>query len=599
MGTAVQANSSGIDRQPFKLPPNFNPDSKSHRGILVKLAEEKLGDGFELEAVEMDTGYAYFTRHTATMSVTDSGGGTSMKKVRLPGDIKPTDGAKWAAKYADTFPGYEMTEFNPYLGEAVLAMMPEDVRSTRSALANALGCKPWEVQVTKRRGGGYMIGLPRTYVPSKHDDKLDEVATSIIGSPGWYMKCDASTLQAEMIPSDPPTFDAMYAPPMGRAIDFDHTNKAHFQIPIGRALPEPGVKIAPEFCLDMDAGAHMQVGGISGGGKSVLLNGYIAQWLARNAELVIIDIPAKAADFEWCKEFVRPGGWGCESPAESAVAIDLVQQEGENRGKILKQHGVNDWKKLPVNAKLRPLLVVVDELTGLYALENVPKITKNSPQRLIDMAERAEITNFYKEMLKSGIKRTAAELRFTGVFLVISSQLATVNTGIDTALRINLHHKALMGVKPTDGNRKLVFSDIERVPQVPDHIKSDPSAGRGSGAAEPEGAEPLIFKSYYADTGEYQEWLRRIGTQTTNQPAPTAAQIAEFLGEEDLDATEPDPPTATASRRASMKDPMLSVAGLELGGTDYDGKPLSGAAKAAAQSKALAALSSKQRDESE
>lgn len=586
---------SGIQRVPLKLPPSFNPDSKAHGAQLVKIVEEKHGEGFTLESVDLAERLAYFTRQTATMSVSDSSSGTSMKEVRLPGDIKPTDGAKWAAKYAESYPGFEMTDFNPFLGKAILSKMSEDVRSARSALANALGCKPWEVQVTKRRNGGFKISLPRTYVPSKHDDKLDEVATQIIGSPGWYMKSDASALSAEMIPSDPPTFDAAYPSPMGPAINFDHTNKEHFRIPLGRILPEPGVKLAPEFNLDMDAGAHMQVGGISGGGKSVLVNGYISQWLARGAELVIIDLPSKSADFEWCKNFVRPGGWGCDGPAESAVAMDLVQQEGERRSQEMKKYAVNDWKRMPRGKGFLPLVVIVDELTGLYALESVPKTTKNSPQRLFDMADKAEMINFYKEMLKSSIKRVAAELRFTGVFLVISSQLASVNTGIDTALRINLHHKVLMGTKPTDGNRKLVFSDIERVPQVPDHIKSDPKAGRGSGAAEPEGANPLVFKAYFAETDVYQDWLIRIGVKTTEQPAPTAEQIALFLGEEDLDVEAPDAPSATAARRASMPDPMIAVAGVDLGGMDYDGKPLSGAAKAAAQSKALSALASKQR----
>ena len=40
----------------------------------------------------------------------------------------------------------------------------------------------------------------------------------------------------------------------------------------------------------------------------------IAGSLAAGAELAILDLPSKSVDFLWCKPFVRPGGWGCDSP---------------------------------------------------------------------------------------------------------------------------------------------------------------------------------------------------------------------------------------------------------------------------------------------
>jgi len=243
----------------------------------------------------------------------------------------------------------------------------------------------------------------------------------------------------------------------------------------------------------MNAGAHAQLGGISGGGKTVLLNCYLATWLAKGAELAIIDLPTKSADFEWCKDFVRPGGWGCASPAQSAVAIRLIMDEGERRSAHIKAHGVNDWKLLPKNAALKPLVVIVDELTGLFALEAVPKAGKDAPQLLKDMADDANRTNLFKEILKNGIKRVAAELRFTGVFLMLATQVASANTGIDPSLRTNLHHKLLMGAKPTEGNRRLVFSDPERVPLVPENVRTGGGASRGVGSTEPEGDEPSVF----------------------------------------------------------------------------------------------------------
>jgi hypothetical protein len=116
--------------------------------------------------------------------------------------------------------------------------------------------------------------------------------------------------------------------------------------------------------------------------------------------------------------------------------------------------------------------VIVDELTGLFALEAVPKAGKDAPQLLRDMADEANRTNLFKEILKNGIKRVAAELRFTGVFLTLATQVASANTGIDPSLRTNLHHKLIMGAKPTEGNRRLVFSDPDRVPLVPENVRT-------------------------------------------------------------------------------------------------------------------------------
>lgn len=343
-------------------------------------------------------------------------------------------------------------------------------------------------------------------------------------------------------------------------------------------------------CIAVDHPEHLfLVEGFIPTHNTVLLNCYLATWLAKGAELAIIDLPTKSADFEWCKDFVRPGGWGCASPAQSAVAIRLIMAEGERRARVIKDAGVNDWKMLPRDRGLPPLIVIVDELTGLFALEAVPKVKKDSPQLLQDMALDAEKTNLFKEILKNGIKRIAAELRFTGVFLTLATQVASANTGIEPALRTNLHHKMLMGAKPTEGNRRLVFSDPERVPLVPENVKSDGKASRGVGSSEPEGDEPAIFKSYFATVTEYRSWLERLGVPQTNQPEPTRAQMAELEDAFEVPDQQGAKAEATAQRREAMPDPMAAA----MGGSGYDenGRPLKGAALAAAQTKHLQGMS--------
>lgn len=567
---------SSTERVRVALPKGFDP--ARHMKALEKLIGDAHGDGFEIDSLE--GGMAVATRQVAITEVHHTEK-SKTKEVRLPRTVKPSDGEKMAVKLADQHgDGWEMTKFEPFLGWARLTQLSPEVARCRGAAALALGVKPWDVQVAPRRDGGFDLELPRTYMPSKHDAKLEEVATSVVGNDGWYVKVNAQKLTASIIPSAPPTFPGMIPTPMDNVVKFDHTKKETYKIPLGMKLPAPGETVGETFFLDMNAGAHAQLGGISGGGKTVLLNCYLATWLAKGASLAIIDLPTKSADFEWCKDFVRPGGWGCDSPAQSAVAIRLIMDEGERRSKIIKSHGVNDWKLLPKSAALEPLIVIVDELTGLFALEAVPKAGKDAPQLLKDMADEANRTNLYKEILKNGIKRVAAELRFTGVFLMLATQVASANTGIEPALRTNLHHKLLMGAKPTEGNRRLVFSDPERVPLVPDNVRSDSGASRGVGSTEPEGDEPSVIKSYFATVTEYRAWLDRLGVPKTTQPEPTRAQMAQLE-----DAFESDDQDDVAARRAAMPDPMAAMMGDS--GLDENGRPLKGAVLAAAQSRVL------------
>ena len=182
------------------------------------------------------------------------------------------------------------------------------------------------------------------------------------------------------------------------------------------------------------------------------------------------------------------------------------------------------------------MVVVIDELTALYAMDTVPKVPKDAPQKQIELKERAEATNFAKSLLKDAIKNIAAELRFAGIFLLVSTQIASRDTGIDTALRTNLGHKALMGVKPTESNRNLVFSNPDAVPLIPHHVREDAAAAKGVGAIEPEGATPVVFKSFFRTTHEYRDWLVGLGVaqRTDEAVIPDNQWIAEVFGEDDL-----------------------------------------------------------------
>lgn len=278
-------------------------------------------------------------------------------------------------------------------------------------------------------------------------------------------------------------------------------------------------------CLRVSAPDGMYLtGGFIQTHNSVTLNALITGALAGGCELSILDLPHKAVDFYWVKDFCRDGGWGCDSLRAAVASITLTYQEGERRARILAERGATKWTELPTSEQFKPILVLVDEVTGLIQLDDVPKgISKDHP-----LVVEAMEANLLRQTLLGYMKKIAAEMRFVGIRMVLSSQVSSVNTGIPTALRMNLANKFLLGSNPTDGNRKLSLSDPTSVPKVPDNVRRDDKAARGVGVAELEGKVPSVFKSFYASTDDLRAGLDNLGLPRTSRPAPTATEIARL-----------------------------------------------------------------------
>ncbi len=172
----------------------------------------------------------------------------------------------------------------------------------------------------------------------------------------------------------------------------------------------------------------------------------------------------------------------------------------------------------------RPILQVVDEASGLLLPDRTPAgIPKDHP-----LAVEAAQANLLKAALASSINKIIAELRFVGVRMLLASQVTNNSTGIGPSLKSKMGHKILQGANPSRTARTQVFSDESAVPLVPGNVRADPDAAKGTGVAELEGSEPVVYTAYYATTGDYAAALNRLdlGVPTTDAPAPTAVQIA-------------------------------------------------------------------------
>jgi hypothetical protein len=548
-----------IEQVSVKLPVSFDP--ARHHGALVKLIAQRHGEGFEIQHIDPAEMVAIATRQVAITEVTAAAKNKDSFEVRLARGTKPADGEKVAAKLEEQHAGYYLTGFEPFLGRATLTKMGDGLARCRGACAVALGVKPWDIQVSSRKDGGFDLTLPRGYVPSKHDTKLAEVA-EIVGAVGWFVRSNPAKLTASIIPSAPPTFPEVVPTPMGQlGKDPDRT-------PIGMVLPKPGETVGDTLFVDWAASAHLMVAGTPGAGKSVTLNALIADQLASGASVAIADDPAKSIDFLWCKDFVRDGGWGCDSDRAAVATLALVYAEGQRRAKVLGESGYVNWLDMPKGKRFQPIFVIVDEVSALLVTDKIPSGVPKTHPLVQEMLE----ANLMKVQLASYISKIVAELRFVGVRMVLSTQVTNNNTGVPPSLKAKIGGKLLAGANPSKSARVQAFSDESAVPSVPENVKAGGKRSRGVGAADLEGQAPAVYKSYFASTQDYREHLTRLGVATTTQPAPTRAQIDQYTPTLDDDGSD-SRPSGSSSDNAGWGAPD--------GRVDDGGPRLKGAADAA------------------
>ncbi len=507
----------------FKLPKGFDP--QVHLKALEALITEQHGEGFDIDFIDPEAGVASASRHVAITSVSAAGDGrAAIREVRLPKDTKASDGEKVAAKMADEYPDYAMIRFDPHLKRATLAPMDIATRRARDAVAVALGVKPWDIGIEPRLDGGFDLTLPRTYVPSKHDDKLEEVAVAVVGHDGWYVETNAQTLKASIIPSDPPTFPLTVSHPLHHGngklvLESDQWAR----VPIGITLARAGADEGHELQADFMTTPHFLASGTTGSGKGFTIMALLAGAVANGWQVSIVDGVKGGVDFGEFQPFVRNSGWGDDLTSACCV-IAMIYEEGVRRKHLIKSHNVQKWTQLPASEHVQPILLVVDELTSLISPEPIPKgVAKDNP-----LVTEIALRNLTKATILNNIGKIARELRFAGISLVCSTQVASTSTGIPTELRANLGAKLLLGAKPTDNNRRLALNDPDAVPKIPLNIASDKDASRGVGVYEFEGQEAGVVKTYYASPDHYARWLNSFGATTTKFPRPSSAEIAAY-----------------------------------------------------------------------
>ena len=425
--------------------------------------------------------------------------------------------------------------------------------------------------------GGFDLDLPGRYMPSRHEDKLEEVATAVVGRIGWYVTADPAGLTASIIPSEPPTFPPVIPYPLGdlRAAQRDRT-------PFGCKLPLAGQPRGDAAGIDWRQQAFALVAGMPGAGKTLALAAIIAGTLAAGAELVLADLPAKALDYAWCKDMVRPGGWGCDSAEATVTALALVWRKVSAAPACSRRNGVVNWAELPPASGSRRSWWSSTRRPGCWCRDRTPAgIRKDHPLKVeVDQA------NILKAAMDRFINKIIAELRFVGIRLILSNQVdQQLDRHRPQRQSQDRPQDPCRAPNPSKQARTQAFNDETTVPQVPDNIRSDAAAAKGTGAAELDGSSPFVFKGFYANSDDYRAALLALGVPTTIQPEPTARQIAQHTDSLRIDTDDATDRARGRAGRSSRPDPIDPDAEPVY---DDSGRPLRGAAAANARSTRLA-----------
>jgi hypothetical protein len=524
VSTIAPSASSVQEILDVEVKPGFNPATQM--GALIKHVMEANGEGWKPREFDRKKNVVRFVRRAAIDSVTATGPQARRAGItlELAADVKEGDGPRKRREYEDAYRerGFAMTKFDAALGRIVLeALTPAEVHA-RDAIANAMGLSktPWLIEVIETTDeGGFRMRLPATYAPVRHDKALTEAVESVVGKDGWFVSVDPRTFVATITPGIPPTF------PRGFAYPLDLLGQDPHRIRVGKNLAKNGQdpQDAEETIIDFTAAHGGLVAGLPRSGKSVFLRALLADSIASGSEAVIITTPNKKVDFTWCRDMVRDGGWGCESLREAVAALGMVYAEGERRSALLDERGVENWFSLPAGT-LRPLLVIVDEFAVLSAKEAIPAgVPKDDPDKIAAMEKQR-----LKNRLIKYVTESIAEMGFVGIRVVLSSQVTNSNTGLPPSVKSLLGHSALIGANPSKNQRAQSFKDETTVPVVPQNIRDDSYAAKGTGTLESEGCESTVFKSYFAESDDYRQALLRKRVPMTSRPQPNAFEIAKF-----------------------------------------------------------------------
>ena len=576
----------------IRLPRGFDPTNEDHMAKLVTQVQElaagpmpELAD-YSLFQIDERNGWAIYapideadeyTSDDARYFSVDAGRVNNQKRT--------------AQEYEQTNPGWFVVDINVVQRIVTMERLDEKTLTVRRLFANVLKVDPWMVRVTHTPEGGWKIRInknARTYVASKYDKAVQEAVESI-GKPGWFFKANPETNVIMVYPGELPTFPKAIRMPESV---WKHPDTRHGYF--GMKLPDRGRKTGDQLCNDWKDSPGVLVSGASNGGKSVLINSLVYNFVAGGGQLAIVYEAGKGmADFSWVRPWVIDKGWGCDGIESSAAVLRRILQICEERARIIGQYGKMNWYGLPDDVKREhPLLLLVcDEISQWAVAPKIPSgLDKDNPDLIKAKYENAICASSYISLLKISQKA-----RFAGICFLYAAQSATQQAGLDPKVRLNLTTKLVVGEKVQESIYENVLNDPKHSPRVPQNVIKD-GVGKGCGVAEIPGRETCVYKAYYEDDKAHGlEWSDVLRNRLQGIRPASGDMTQGRLSWDDIVSMVPaaadKPDDGTVGDDDDMDDSRLVTEG----GFGVDGRdvadhdaPLRGAARAAHASRVTA-----------
>lgn len=569
-----------------------NPDDMIKLTVLIqeKAAKNPEFEGYSVFSVDSDNRYAII----APMDMDSDDINNGIKAVRLSNsECADTASQKKTVQNLESQPqyeGYSVVDFVRISSSEFLVLLQqldEKAAATRRIFANVLKVKPWENRISRTPENGWKIRIKEntvTYQASVYDKRMQE-AVEVVGKKGWFFKADPEKGVIMVYPGTPPTFPAMIACPK-QLIGKNDLRHAY----LGMKLPERGRETGDWLSLDWKSGPGIMVAAAANSGKSVVINTLIAAALEAGFQLAICDDEDKSVDFQWCRPWIIPHGWGCDSPESAAATLIHVLEICSYRSKLIKQYGVENWWGLPKDEQEKnPLLLLVcDEVAQWAGSVTIPKVSKDNPMRI-----RAEYeASIHAANITYAMKITQ-KARFSGVCFLFCGQSTRLQDGFDPGMRVNLTTVISPTLQPSTAVEELL-GGAKDFPEIPENIMQ-PGISRGAGLIRLPGMKPVIYKGFYEENQKqrksYSDLLRE--RLTAIRPPEGDMNSGHWSWDEIVNAL----PTAAEK----PDDGMIDSGGDEDDGFPTDGfgedgrdvadrdKPLKGAAAAAHASKLYAA----------
>lgn len=482
----------------------FDVDDAEHVDRLRRKLAERM-PGYVIVEIDPDLG-------VATVARRERRAGPSGVDTVAPG-AKPADLDHALGRL---HAGARLVRHDPPSNRVWWSVLDPVVEATRAIVARCLLVAEWDVELSVGFDDtGQLNKVELVRLPVQQEDKLTSGlarAARTIGHSGWRVSFDGKNNTA-LLRAGP-----RLMLPERAAVQWDQiASRGWGWLPFGT----DGYKRT--LAADLETNPHLLVSGITGSGKTITVTTLVGCALASGCELVVCDPVKGGPDFRWLRPFVRDGGWGCESFDDAAQVLHDVYDEVRRRQQLIVSHDATKWSELPDRVReaerVRPVLVVVDELTSLAAPEPVPKGLPKDDELVVE----AFALNAAKARCFAFTSKIAREARSAGVHLIAATQrfaIGDIGQGAGT-LRAQLGCRLLLGEASSTeigmafvfpGRAEAAYRDAHQTAPDDDDDESGVEAVKrpGRGIAEITGAGHHAFQGWFASTAE---WLTFLDTR--------------------------------------------------------------------------------------